>query len=587
MRNRSTNVQKAPARVYLPKVPTGIVGFDEITFGGLPKGRPTLVCGAAGCGKTLFGIEFLVRGASQFGENGVCVTFEETADDLAVNVGSLGFDLFKLQKAKKLVIDHIYIDKNEIAETGEYDLEGLFVRLNTAIDSVNAKRVLLDTPEALFAGLSDVGVLRSELRRLFRWLKDKGVTAVITGERGDGTLTRHGLEEYVSDCVILLDHRVQSDAVTRRLRVLKYRGSIHGTNEYPFLIDENGIAVVPVTSLGLAHKASTERISSGVVALDEMLGGQGYFRGSSILVTGTAGTGKTSLGGHFVDAACRRGETAVFFAFEESPAQIIRNMRSIGLDLDRWVKKGLLHIDASRPSAFGLEMHLVRMHHLMAQVKPSVVVLDPISGLIPSGSQHDVNSVVLRMVDSIKAQSATALFTGLSASDDVQWTDMNISSLVDAWLLVRNVEVNGERNRILYVLKSRGMAHSNQVREFTLTSRGIRLRDVYLGPGGVLTGSARVAREAEERREEVKLMEEERRREAAAKANLKAIEAKIASLLAEKHSHERELAVLTGGNQSRLRAIQTERDELSRSRSIGQGLTNIPGRSSRPNGRES
>jgi circadian clock protein KaiC len=573
--------------VYLPKVPTGIVGFDEITFGGLPKGRPTLVCGAAGCGKTLFGIEFLVRGASQFGENGVCVTFEETADDLAVNVGSLGFDLFKLQKAKKLVIDHIYIDKNEIAETGEYDLEGLFVRLNTAIDSVNAKRVLLDTPEALFAGLSDVGVLRSELRRLFRWLKDKGVTAVITGERGDGTLTRHGLEEYVSDCVILLDHRVQSDAVTRRLRVLKYRGSIHGTNEYPFLIDENGIAVVPVTSLGLAHKASTERISSGVVALDEMLGGQGYFRGSSILVTGTAGTGKTSLGGHFVDAACRRGETAVFFAFEESPAQIIRNMRSIGLDLDRWVKKGLLHIDASRPSAFGLEMHLVRMHHLMAQVKPSVVVLDPISGLIPSGSQHDVNSVVLRMVDSIKAQSATALFTGLSASDDVQWTDMNISSLVDAWLLVRNVEVNGERNRILYVLKSRGMAHSNQVREFTLTSRGIRLRDVYLGPGGVLTGSARVAREAEERREEVKLMEEERRREAAAKANLKAIEAKIASLLAEKHSHEQELAVLTGGNQSRLRAIQTERDELSRSRSIGQGLTNIPGRSSRPNGRES
>jgi circadian clock protein KaiC len=573
--------------VYLPKVPTGIVGFDEITFGGLPKGRPTLVCGAAGCGKTLFGIEFLVRGASQFGENGVCVTFEETADDLAVNVGSLGFDLFKLQKAKKLVIDHIYIDKNEIAETGEYDLEGLFVRLNTAIDSVNAKRVLLDTPEALFAGLSDVGVLRSELRRLFRWLKDKGVTAVITGERGDGTLTRHGLEEYVSDCVILLDHRVQSDAVTRRLRVLKYRGSIHGTNEYPFLIDENGIAVVPVTSLGLAHKASTERISSGVVALDEMLGGQGYFRGSSILVTGTAGTGKTSLGGHFVDAACRRGETAVFFAFEESPAQIIRNMRSIGLDLDRWVKKGLLHIDASRPSAFGLEMHLVRMHHLMAQVKPSVVVLDPISGLIPSGSQHDVNSVVLRMVDSIKAQSATALFTGLSASDDVQWTDMNISSLVDAWLLVRNVEVNGERNRILYVLKSRGMAHSNQVREFTLTSRGIRLRDVYLGPGGVLTGSARVAREAEERREEVKLMEAERRREAAAKANLKAIEAKIASLLAEKHSHEQELAVLTGGNQSRLRAIQTERDELSRSRSIGQGLTNIPGRSSRPNGRES
>jgi circadian clock protein KaiC len=583
MRESSGKVRKAVKREYLPKTATGIAGFDEITLGGLPKGRPTLVCGAAGCGKTLFGIEFLARGARQFGENGVCISFEETAHDLAVNVGSLGFDLVKLQKSRKLLIDYVYIDKNEIAETGEYDLEGLFVRLNTAIDSIGAKRVLLDTPEALFAGLSDVGVLRSELRRLFQWLKDKGVTAVITGERGEGTLTRHGLEEYVSDCVILLDHRVQNDAVTRRLRVLKYRGSMHGTNEYPFLIDENGIAVLPVTSLGLSHSASNERISSGIPALDDMLGGQGYYRGSGILVTGTAGTGKTSIGAHFVDAACRRGEKAIFFAFEESPAQIIRNLRSIGLDLGRWVKKGLLHIDSSRPSAYGLEMHLVRMHHLMAQMKPSVVVLDPVSGLIPSGSQHDVNSMVLRIVDSIKQRGATALFNSLSPEDDQQSTSLNISSLVDTWLLVRNVEVNGERNRVLYVLKSRGMAHSNQIREFNLTSRGVQLREVYLGPGGVLTGSARVAREAEERREEIRVRQDYRRREVATSVNLRALEAKIAVLLAEKEASEQELSELVGADKARRNAAASDRLELDRSRSIKQ---NVPEKRTRPNGRE-
>lgn len=567
----------------LPKCPTGIAGLDEITFGGLPRGRPTLVCGAAGCGKTLLGIEFLVRGAQQFGENGVCMSFEESAADLAANVGSLGFDLEKLQRARKLVIDHVYIDKSEIAETGEYDLEGLFVRLNVAIGAVGAKRVLLDTPEALFAGLSDVGILRSELRRLFGWLKQKGVTAVITGERGVSTLTRHGLEEYVSDCVILLDHRVQNDAVTRRLRVLKYRGSTHGTSEYPFLIDEKGISVLPVTSVGLTHAAPTQRISSGVEELDEMLGGKGYFRGSSVLVTGTAGTGKTSLGGHFLDAACGRGERALFFAFEESPDQIVRNLRSVGIDLGRWMKKGLLRIESARPSAFGFEMHLVRMHHLLGEFKPKVVMMDPVSGLLPGGSQHDVNTLVLRIVDSIKARGATALFTSLAEMDDLQSTSLSISSLVDTWILLRNVESSGERNRILYVLKSRGMAHSNQIREFLMTSRGIRLRKVYLGPGGVLTGSARVAQEAEERRQETQARQEYERLEAAARSNLRAIDARIAALETEKETHQRELAALEGEDQARRKAVTEDRGALDRSRSI---LVDARAKRARPNGGE-
>jgi circadian clock protein KaiC len=567
----------------LPKSPTGIAGLDEITFGGLPKGRPTLVCGAAGCGKTLLGIEFLVRGAQQFGENGVCVSFEETAADLAANVASLGFDLQKLQRAKKLAIDYVYIDKSEIAETGEYDLEGLFVRLNSAIQSVGAKRVLLDTPEALFAGLSDVGILRSELRRLFGWLKNKGVTAVITGERGAGTLTRHGLEEYVSDCVILLDHRVQNDAVTRRLRVLKYRGSTHGTNEYPFLIDEKGISVLPVTSVGLAHAAPRQRVSSGVAELDEMLGGKGYYRGSGVLVTGTAGTGKTSLGAHFLNAACARGERALFFSFEESPDQIIRNLRSLGVDLGRWVKKGLLHIESSRPSMFGFEMHLVRMHHLLENYKPKVVMIDPVSGLLPGGSAHDVNTLVLRIVDSIKERGATAVFTSLSEEDDLQSTSISISSLVDTWILLRNVESSGERNRVLYVLKSRGMAHSNQIREFLMTSRGIRLRNVYLGPRGVLTGSARVAQEAEERREEMRVRRESQRAESAARSNLRSLDARIAALMAEKETHERELSALVGDDQARRKAVTVDREVLGRSRSI---LSPSQTKGARPNGRE-
>jgi circadian clock protein KaiC len=567
----------------LAKSPTGINGLDEITLGGLPRGRPTLICGGAGCGKTLFGIEFLVRGALQFGEPGVCITFEESARDLAMNVASLGFDLEKLQRDKKLCIDHIYIDKSEIAETGEYDLEGLFIRLNTAIDSIGAKRVLLDTPEALFAGLSDVGVLRSELRRLFGWLKDKRVTAIITGERGTGTLTRHGLEEYVSDCVILLDHRVQNDAVTRRLRVLKYRGSTHGTNEYPFLIDQHGISVLPVTSLGLNHPASSERISTGIPELDGMFGGQGYYRGSSVLVTGTAGTGKTSMGAHLIDDACRRGERAILFSFEESPQQIVRNMGSIGLDLGRWVKKGLLRIESARPSALGLEMHLVRMHHVLGQHKPKVVAIDPISALLPGGSEHDVHGLVLRIVDFLKDGGATGFFTALSSEDDLQTTSLAISSLVDAWIQLRNIEVNGERNRVLYVLKSRGMDHSNQIREFLLTPRGVRLREVYLGPGGVLTGSARVAREAEEQREEVRREQESRDRELAVKVTLRSLDAKIAELQAEKQARENELAAAVGAGQVQKSALLAERAAIRQSR--GMPARNSENRQ-RPNGLE-
>ncbi len=550
----------------LPKTRTGISGFDEISCGGLPTGRPTLVCGGAGCGKTLFGIEFLVRGATEFGEPGVLISFEESVQDLTQNVASLGFDLNRLQRTRKLAIDHIYIDKSEIAETGEYDLEGLFIRLSGAIDSVGAKRVLLDTPEALFAGLSDTGLLRSELRRLFRWLKDKGVTAVITGERGEGTLTRHGLEEYVSDCVILLDHRVQDDNVTRRLRVLKYRGSMHGTNEYPFLIDQNGISVMPVTSLSLQHMVSTERISSGIPGVDEMLGGRGYYRGSSVLVTGTAGTGKSSMAAHLVNAACLRGERAAYFAFEESPGQIVRNMKSVGIDLGRWVKQGLLQIESVRPSAFGMEMHLVRMHTMMERHRPKTVVLDPITGLVAGAAKHDIMIMVLRVVDFIKSKGATGFFTALTSEDDLQSTEISISSLVDTWVLLRNVEVNGERNRLLYILKSRGMPHSNQVREFLLTNKGVKLRDVYLGEGKVLTGSARLAREAEDRNEESRRVLEDRRRELALRAKVAAVQAKVAALHAEEESFQKELSEALSLGAMRRRAFSEVREEMRRSR---------------------
>jgi circadian clock protein KaiC len=476
----------------LQKISSGISGLDEITGGGLPKGRPTLVCGNAGCGKTLMAMEFLVRGAVEHDEPGVFMSFEENEEELTTNVASLGFDLKDLAARKKIVLDHVQIERNEIQETGEYDLEGLFIRLNHAIDSINAKRVVLDTMEGLFAALPNHSILRSELRRLFRWLKEKGVSAIITAERGDGLLTRHGLEEYVADCVILLDHRVNEQLSTRRLRVVKYRGSVHGTNEYPFLISKDGFSVLPVTSMGLDHPASTERISSGVDRLDTMLGGKGYFRGSSILVSGTAGTGKSSLAAAFVDAASLRGERSLYFAFEESQNQILRNMKSIGLNLEPWVKKHLLQFHASRPSLCGLEMHLLNIYDAVKKFKPRVVVMDPVTNLINVGTEIEVRSMLTRLIDFFKTEQVTAFFPSLTTSGDSSQSEIAIASLMDVWVLLRNIETGGERNRGLYILKARGMEHSNQIREVILSSHGIGLVDVYAGPTSVLTGSARI-----------------------------------------------------------------------------------------------
>lgn len=480
----------------IPKVKTGINGLDEITEGGLPQGRPTLICGGPGCGKTLMAIEFIVKGATLYNEPGVFMAFEEKTEELTGNVASLGFDLEKLQKNKKLRLDYVHIDKSEIEETGEYDLDGLFIRLEYAINSIGAKRVVLDTIENLFTGLSNQAVLRTELRRLFQWLKNKGVTAIVTGEKGEGSLTRHSLEEYVSDCVILLDHRIINQISTRRLRIIKYRGSIHGTNEYPFLIDEEGITVLPVTSLKLDKAVSSQRISTGIPTLDEMFGSKGFFKGSSILVSGSAGTGKTSIASSFINEACKRKEKCLFFAFEESPQQITRNMRSIGLHLDQYVKKGLVEFHSFRPGLYGLEMHLANIYKMVKKFKPRVVVLDPITNLVTVGLLIEVNSMLLRLVDFMQAQGITLMMTALN-SGSTEHIDENVSSLVDAWILVRDVELDGERNRAIYIMKSRGMKHSKQVREFLITSKGLELADVYRGPEGVLIGSARIAKEKE------------------------------------------------------------------------------------------
>ena len=493
----------------LPKAPTGIHGLDDITGGGLPRGRPTLICGGPGCGKTLMAAEFLIRGAMDFKEPGAFITFEETGEELAQNVASLGFDLDQLVEERKIALDYVRIEPSEIEETGEYDLEGLFVRLGMAIDSVGAKRVVLDTIESLFGGFTNQALLRSEIRRLFRYLKDKGVTAVITGERGEGSLTRQGLEEYVSDCVILLDHRVNDQVSTRRLRIVKYRGTTHGTNEYPFLIDEAGISVLPMSGAGLDHAVSNERLASGVPRLDAMLGGKGYYRGSSILVSGTAGTGKTSLASHFAYENAKRGERVLYLAFEESPAQLLRNMRTIGIDLEPYVKKDVVRIHASRPTLFGLEMHLVQIHKMAAEFKPAVVIVDPISNFIDAGTAQEAQAMLLRLVDFLKSERITAFFTHLThGGNHTEATDVGISSLIDTWLLVRDIELGGERNRGLYVLKSRGMKHSNQIREFIITPEGIQLEDVYIGPEGVLTGSMRAAQEARERAEALALQGE-------------------------------------------------------------------------------
>jgi len=523
----------SPGLTPLAKTPTGISGLDEVTGGGLPKGRPSLVCGPAGCGKTLLAMEFIMRGVTQFDEPGVFVAFEESADDLIANFASLGFDLAAAEADGRLAIDHINVTTGDMAESGNWDLDGLLLRLGSAIDAVGAKRIVLDTLENLFGAFSDTGILRRELHRVFNWLKERGITAVITGERGDGTLTRHGIEEYVSDCVIVLDHRVSEQTSTRRLRILKYRGSLHGTNEYPFLIGDSGMSVLPITSLGLRHNVSAERASTGVARLDAMLGDHGFYKGSTVLISGSAGTGKSTLAAQFCDATCRSGERAMYFAFEESEAEIIRNMSSVGIDLRQWVDAGLLQFRCSRPAILGLEAHLFAVQKSVGEFVPSVVVMDPVSDFLRVGTDVDVSAMLTRQVDYLKSKGVTALMTSLDSALHPAQSDQELASLVDTWLLVKSLEGNGEHNRVLYVLKSRGMPHSNQIREFMITSQGIELADVYVGPQGVLTGSARQAQEARERSEGTDRAQELEQRRGGLARRREAVEMQTAALWRE------------------------------------------------------
>jgi circadian clock protein KaiC len=563
----------------LEKSLTGIAGFDQITNGGLPKGRPTIVCGGPGCGKTMFAMEFLVRGATEFNEPGVLMTFEETGDEMTKNVASLGFDLKALAARKKIMMDYVKIEPAEIQETGAYDLEGLFVRLQYAVDKIGAKRVVLDTLEAIFSGFANSGMLRAEIRRLFRWLKDRGLTTVVTAERGDGSLTRYGLEEYVSDCVIFLDHRVTDQVSTRRLRVVKYRGTSHGADEYPFLIDDQGFSVLPSSSMRLNHTVSNERISSGVPDLDAMLEGKGYYKGTSVLVSGTAGSGKSSLSASLANRSCSDGRKVLYVAFEESFAQAARNMRSIGINLEKHRKSGLLRFEAWRPTQSGLEMHLLRIHKLIEEFDPEVVIIDPVSNLM-MGNPHEVHSMLMRLMDFLKMRQITAMFTSLTEGSrkEFEQTEVGISSLIDTWILVRDIELNGERNRGIYVLKSRGMAHSNQVREFVMSQKGIRLLPVYIGVGTVLTGSARLNQEAREKADllirqqtvEEKMRARERRR--------KAVEGQIAALRLELADEENESTLLAAEQLNKAERMAQDRFEMSALRG---GKSNSAGRAAK------
>src|SRR5882762_10238956 len=551
----------APARAErLEKARTGIAGFDEVTNGGVPKGRPTIVCGGPGCGKTMFAVEFLVRGATQYNEPGVLMTFEETSAEMTKNVASLGFDLKGLAARKKLVLEYVRIEPAEIHETGEYDLEGLFIRLQHAVDRIGAKRVVLDTVEAIFSGFGNTGLLRAEIRRLFRWLKDRGLTTVVTAEKGEGTLTRYGLEEYVSDCVIFLDHRVTDQVSTRRMRVVKYRGASHVADEVPFLIDERGFSVMPSTSMKLNHVVSSQRVSSGVKDLDEMLEGKGFYRGSSILVSGTAGSGKTSLAAHFAQDTCREGERCLYVALEESPAQAMRNMRSIGIDLERYVKKGLLRFEAWRSTQSGLEMHLLRIHRLVEQHKPTAVI-----------------------IDSMKTKQITGFFTALTSgrNKEIEESDVGISSLIDTWIFARDVELNGERNRCIYLLKSRGMAHSNQVREFLMSKNGIRLLPVYVGNGRVLTGSARLSQEARERADNLLRQQTKEEKRRVLDGKRKALEAQIEAMRSELAQEEARVALVTQQEEQRERDISQDMLEMVSFRAGGAGQRKAMGQNGR------
>jgi circadian clock protein KaiC len=551
----------------LQKSPTGIKGLDEITRGGLPKGRPTLVCGGAGSGKTMLAAEFLVKGALQFGEPGVFMSFEETSDELTKNVASLGFKLDDLVAQKRISLDYIQIDRSEIEETGEYDLEGLFIRLGHAIASVGAKRVVLDTIETLFSGIPNPAVVRAELKRLFQWLKNKGMTTIITGEQGEKTFTRHGLEEYVSDCVIFLDHRISEQVSTRRIRVVKYRGSAHDTNEFPFLIDEKGITVMPITSLGLRHAVTNKRVSTGIPRLDAMLGGKGCYRGSSVLISGSAGTGKTSFVAHFADAACRRGERCLYFAFEESESQVMRNMLSIGIDLEQWVKKGLLKYHGDRPTIYGLETHLSVMQKMINEFKPSAVIVDPVSNLNAVANHSNVKTMLTRLLDQLKLDQVTTVLTILTQeSPTSESTDVDISSLADTWIQLRGIEFGGERNRGMYIIKSRGMAHSNQIREFVLTDKGVILLDVYVGPSGVLTGSARLSREAQEKAKDLVRQQDAQIKQLHLERKRKAMEARIADIRAEFKTEEAEAKKFIKQEKMRERKVSQDREAMAKIR---------------------
>lgn len=567
-----------PRRIAgLTKAPTGIPGLDDLTGGGLPRGRPTLLCGSTGSGKTLLAMEFLVHGAMDFSETGVFMAFEETTEELTQNFASLGHDLKALVAGKKLALEFVRIERNESEATGEYDLEGLFIRLGHAIDSIGAKRVVLDTLEALFLGFSNHAILRSELQRLFRWLKEKGVTAIITGERGEKSLTRHGLEEYVADCVILLDNRVEGQMVTRRLRVVKYRGSSHGTSEYPFLIGETGVSLMPITSMALKHEALTGRVSSGVPRLDAMLGGKGFYRGSSVLVSGTAGSGKTSLAAYFAHGAATRGERCLWFAYEESSSQIIRNMRSIGVDLEPAVRRGTLRFHTERPTVFGLEMHLLTIHNLVSQFKPRVVIIDPITNFSALGSEAEIKAMLTRLIDFFQGRQITVMFTSLNVSGSLtESAEVGMSSLMDTWLVLRDVQNGAEQNRVLHLMKSRGMAHSNQVREFLLTAHGVELRDVYVGPSGtLLTGSARMTLEAQEKAQALVREQEIESKNRGLERKRQALEAQIAALRAQFDVEEARATKTIGQDQTRAAVLAGDRVKMSHLRKADAG---VPGK---------
>ena len=563
-------------RRQLPKALTGIEGLDIITNGGLPKGRATLICGGTGTGKTLLAMEFLLRGAMQYNEPGVFMAFEESTNDLITNVVSIGFDLDGLIASKKIVVDFVYIDQYEIVEAGEYNLDALFIRLGAAIDSIGAKRVVLDTIESLFSNLPNPAVLRAELRRLFRWLKEKGVTAVITGEGGTDTLSRHGIEEYVSDCVINVTVSIEERVASRRLRIVKYRGSSHGSNDYPFVIDGDGISLIPVTSARLEHKVSYTRVSSGIQRLDAMLGGNGFFEDSVIMISGSPGTGKTTFLAHFADAACRRNERVVYFSFEESSDQIIRNMRSVGLNLDHWVKKGLLVMECRRITQYGLDMHLLLAQKLIAEYTPKVVIMDPVTSFDDIANTSDVKRIVMKFVDLMKSLGITIVFGSLTPSEvQSDSSSVNISSIIDSWILLRDLESNGERSRAIYVLKSRGMSHSNQVREFLMTDHGIEICDVYIGTGGVATGGARLNMLAQEKALGLKLQEEIELRQFDLENKRSILDSRIAAMRAEFAAQEASNLKMIAQEKNRQAQLSTDRAAMGKIRNVDENNTHV------------